>query len=144
MTLSKKYLATALIRGKYKIFNENFITISELNQFDHFMQKEFNNRNLGIVITSDSLNKEDFIIIDGIVIPSEKCCYDVNRLPYEILNILTDDNLIAKFFMELEQKRIKVIENLQEKNVEEEKHAPLILQKSNGKSISNLDAKKNI
>lgn len=40
------------MRAKTKIFHEQFVTISELNQFDSFLQQEFNNRNLDIIITS--------------------------------------------------------------------------------------------
>ena len=111
--LSIGYVAMVLIKEKSQIFGESFITISELNQFCYFMQREFNSKDLGIVITSNNLSREDFNIFGGIVIPSERCCYDVDYIRNDILNILTDENLILKFFTELESRKLKTLENLQ-------------------------------
>ncbi len=58
--LGKEYVALSLIKAKDQFFRERFITISELNQFDHFLQQEFNNRNIDIIITSNTLSSEDF------------------------------------------------------------------------------------
>ena len=111
--LSIGYVAMVLIKEKSQIFGESFITMSELNQFRYFMQKEFNNKDLGIVITYNDLSREDFNIFGGVVIPSERCCYDVDYIRYDILNILTDENLILQFFTELENRKLKNLENLQ-------------------------------
>lgn len=111
--LSIGYVAMVLIKEKSLIFSENFITMSELNQFRYFMQKEFNNKDLDVAITSNDLSREDFNIFGGIVIPSERCCYDVDYIRNDILNILTDENLILQFFTELESRKLKTLENLQ-------------------------------
>lgn len=113
--LSIGYVAMTLIKEKSKIFNENFVTISELNQFCHFMQKEFNNKDLGIAITSN-LSREDFNVFSGIVIPSDRCCYDVDNLPNNIVNILMDQNLILQFFTELERRKLQTLENFYSEN----------------------------
>lgn len=110
--LSIGYLAMVLVEKKSQIFGENFITISELNQFRYFMQKEFNNRDLGIAIVANNLNL-DFNIFGGVVMPSERCCYNVDYVRNDILNILTDDNLILQFFTEIENRKLKTLENLQ-------------------------------
>lgn len=110
--LSIGYLAMALVEKKSQIFGENFITISELNQFSYFMQKEFNNRDLGIAIVANNLNL-DFNIFGGVVMPSERCCYNVDYVRNDILNILTNDNLILQFFTEIENRKLKTLENLQ-------------------------------
>lgn len=111
--LSIGYVAMVFIKEKSQIFGESFITMSELNQFCYFMQREFNNKDLGIAITSNGLSREDFNIFGGVVILSERCCYDVNYIRNDILNILTDENLIFQFFTELESRKLKTLENLQ-------------------------------
>ena len=111
--LSIGYVAMVLIKEKTQIFGESFITMSELNQFRYFMQKEFNNKNLGIAIVSNDLSIEDFNIFCGVVIPSERCCYNVYYIRSDVLNILTDENLILQFFTELENRKLKILENIQ-------------------------------
>ena len=41
--IGEEYVALSLIKIKNQFLGENFITISELNQFEHFLQQEFNN-----------------------------------------------------------------------------------------------------
>lgn len=139
--LSKEYLAAALLKAKYEVFRDSFITVDELNQFNHFIQTEFNKQNLGIVITSNSLSRENFNIIDGVIIPTESCCFDVDRLPSEILSILMDKNLILEFFIELENRKLETLENLQNETTKSEKRKKimsLVLPKISGTGISNL------
>ena len=112
--LSKDYVALALIKAKYNIFNENFATISELNQFQNFMQQEFNKRDLGIAIAYE-VSREDFNIRSGIITISDRCCCDLDTLPTDILNILNDKSLIIEFFISLENKKIETLENIKEK-----------------------------
>ncbi len=88
--LSKEYVAIALIKTKYEIFNEAFITLLELNQFNQFVQQELNNQELGIVITSNDLSRENFNITNGIVMPAEGCWCNLDRLPANIYSILND------------------------------------------------------
>lgn len=141
LMLSKEYLVMALIKAKYKIFSESFITVSELVQFIHFMQKELNNRELSVVITSSNLSREDFNIVGNVIIPSEKCCFDVDRLHDDIKNILNDEKLILQFFIELESRKLKTLEILQTKTSKpctENKLLSLVLPKASGNGISNL------
>ena len=74
------------------------------------MQKEFNERKLGIVIKHD-LCLEDFNIENGIVTITDRCCFNLDRLSNEILNILTDETLILKFFIEIEAKRLEILKS---------------------------------
>ena len=108
--VSTGYIAMALLKTKYEIFNESFITMSELNQFAHFVQREFNNRNLDLVVTYNSLSREDFDIVNGVIVASENCCYDVHRLSIDVLCVLTDKNLFMRFFTELEKEKIITLE----------------------------------
>ena len=55
--LSKDYIALALIKAKYQIFEERFATTSEINQFISFMQEKFNEHELGVEIVYE-LNKK--------------------------------------------------------------------------------------
>lgn len=108
--LSKNYVALALIKAKYEIFNEDFATMSELNRFTLFMQKEFNNRDLGVAIAYD-LDREDFDIIKGrIIMVSDRCCYNLDTLSTNVLSVLTNPDLISQFFINLENDRIQTVE----------------------------------
>lgn len=108
--LSKEYVALALIKAKSQIFNEDFATTSELNQFTSFMQKEFNERELGVAITYE-LDRIDFNVTNGIVTITDKCCLNLDWLPNEILDILTDESLISKFFVKIETRRLELLKS---------------------------------
>ncbi len=111
--LSKEYIAIALIKAKYEIFNEEFITLSEFNQFNHFVQQEFNNQDLGIVISSNDLSRENFNITNGVVMLTENCWCNLDKLPANIYSILSDKNLVSNFLMKLEIEKLKILENVQ-------------------------------
>lgn len=138
--LSQEYVALALIKAKFQIFDESFASTSELNRFTTFMQQEFNKRKLDIVIVH-KLGIEDFSVKNGIVTVTDRCCYDLDRLSDEILGILTDKSLVLKFFMEVEKGRVEILEKLQlqtSKSCTNDKMLSLVLPKKSGKGISNL------
>ena len=137
--LSKEYIALALIKAKFQIFDESFATTSELNQFILFMQQEFNERELGVVITHE-LGIEDFNVKDGVVTVTDRCCFDLDRLPDEILNILTDESLILNFFTKIETRRLEILKSFQPSAAQSStnKMLSLVLPKSDGKGISNI------
>lgn len=112
--LGKEFVALSLIKAKNKIFHENFITMSELDQFEHFLQKEFNNRDLDIVITSNTLSTEGFNIIEGVIMESDTSCFDLNFLPMNVLSILYDTKLIAGFLVQLEKEKIEILKKRSE------------------------------
>lgn len=114
--LSSEYVALALIQAKEQIFHEDFITMSEFIRFSYFLQQEFNNRKLAITVTSNSLSKEDFHIINSIIVKLDECCYNLNILPIEMLDVLCDTNLIVNFFTQMENEKIKTLETVKEKN----------------------------
>ncbi len=133
--LSQEYVALALIKAKFEIFDESFATTSELNQFTTFMQREFNERELGIVIVN-KLGIEDFNVKGGIITVTDRCCYDLRRISDEILDILTDKSLTLKFFMRAEKRKLEILEELQQKNTEsctKDKMMSLVLPKEFGK-----------
>lgn len=111
--LSQEYVALVLIKGKENIFSENFITISELNQFSYYMQKEFNKNGVNVVISTGKFNREDFNIINGIITIKEENVYNLNTVPVDIYKILTDKNLIINFFKQLEEEKITKLNRMQ-------------------------------
>lgn len=113
--LSKEYLALALIEAKNNLFHENFATIAELNQFENFIQQQFTNQKLDIIVYSNNLSKEDFSVVNGVIMLSNNCAYNLDMLSREIYNILTDVNLIVEFFMTLEREKLNKLENIQQK-----------------------------
>lgn len=108
--LGKEYVALSLIKAKDQFFRERFITISELNQFDHFLQQEFNNRNIDIIITSNTLSSEDFNIMGEVIMTSNTCCFNLDLLPINVLTVLYDSNLIVDFLTQLENEKLKILE----------------------------------
>lgn len=108
--LGQEYVAISLIRVKDKIFHEKFITISELNEFCHYLQQEFNNRDLDVIITSNTLSIEDFNIIGDVIIASNNCCINLGFLPMNVLSILSDTNLTKDFLMQFEKEKLEAIE----------------------------------
>lgn len=110
--LDEAYVALALIKSKSQFFHKNFITISELNQFVYFLQQEFNKQNLNIVITSNSLNSEDFNIIGETIMKSNACCFNLDLLSIDILKVLYDTNLIANFWVQLEQEKLETLKKV--------------------------------
>lgn len=112
--LKKDYVALSLIKAKNQFFRERFITISELNQFDHFLQQEFNNRNLDIVITSNTLSSEDFNIMGEVIMTSNTCCLNLDLLPKNVLTVLYDSNLIIDFLTQLENEKLETLERKKE------------------------------
>ena len=109
--LSKEYVAFVLINEKTKIFKENFVTISELNQFTSFMQQEFDRRKLGIVIPHELFVK-DFVVVDDVITISDNCSIDLGKIPIEILNVLMDESLILAFLEKMAIKRLEILLNL--------------------------------
>lgn len=107
--LSKDYVVLALIEAKNQIFHENFVTISELNQFGYFLQKEFNSQNLDVVITFDNLSREDFDVTGDVIMKSNTCSLNLYLLPIKILNILYDIELITNFFIDLKNEKIEML-----------------------------------
>ncbi len=107
--LSKNYLALVLIEFKNKFFQENFTTLSEIGNFSQYLQKEINGRGLDIVIKSDYLSQYDFIIMNGVVIKGESCCYNLELLSDTILNLLYDEDFIINFFTCFENKKIELL-----------------------------------
>lgn len=111
--LSQEYVALVLIKGKENIFNENFITISELNQFSYYMQKEFNKNGVNAVISTGNFDRENFNIINGVITIKKENVYNLNTVPVDIYKILTDKNLIINFFKQLEEEKITKLNRMQ-------------------------------
>lgn len=114
--LQNDYTAVALIEVKNKIFNENFITLSDFNQFNLSVQQEFHNRGLDVVVASGFLSKNDFIIINGIIMLRDECSCNIDRLSTDISTVLRDSEFITNFFIQQESDKLKALEQVQPKN----------------------------
>ncbi len=126
--LPNEYVALALIKAKFQIFNENFATTSELNQFRLFMKQEFNKRKLGIEITHEL--GIYFNVKGDVVTVTDSCCLDLDRLPNEILDILTNESLILEFFVKVETRRLEILKSFSK--------APLSAEASTNKQLTRV------
>ncbi len=133
--LSNDYVVLALIKAKYQIFYENFVTTTELNQFTVFMQQEFNAREFGVVIISE-LSRENFNVKNDIITVTDECCIDLDILPDKLMDVLTNESLILEFFIKIETRRLEILNNhLKTAEVSTSKKLSHVLQKSNDKGI---------
>ena len=108
--IGEEYVALSLIKIKNQFLDENFITISELNQFEHFLQQEFNNNFLNVLITSNGLNDEDFTIMGEVIMISNTCSLNIDLLPITVLKILYNSDLIINFLQQLENEKKEKLE----------------------------------
>lgn len=118
--LPQEYVALVLIEAKEKMFVESFVTTSELNQFSHYMQKEFNKNGVNTIISTGKFNKDNFDILNGIIIMKDKCDYNLDIIPVNILEVLTDNKLIINFLKQLEEEKVTKLNEI-ELNREKEK-----------------------
>lgn len=138
--LSQGYVALALIKRKSQIFGENFATMSELNQFTNFIQKKFNEQELGIAIVH-KLDRNYYNVRDGIITVTDICRDDLDFLSSKISDILTNESLFLEFYMKLEKRRIKILEKFQmetSKTCTKDKTLSLSLLKKSSKGIYKL------
>lgn len=114
--------------------------MSELNQFTNFIQRKFNEQELGVAIVNE-LDRDYFNVRNRIITVTDKCRDDLDMLPSKISNILTDESLFFEFFMRLEKRRIEILESFQvetSKPCTKDKTLSLVLPKASNKGISNL------
>lgn len=114
--ISLEYIALALIEAKYEFFREDFITRSELNRFRSYIQRFFNENGFGFAITGNHLTREDFVVANGVIKVTERCCYDLNHLPTKAEKVLKDTNFILQFFLQLETEKLETLKQIQIEN----------------------------
>lgn len=114
--ISLNYIALALIEAKYEFFREDFITSQELNRFRSYIQRFFIENGFGLAIVDNELTREDFIVANGVIKVTERCCYDLKRLPTKVENVLRDTNLILQFFVQLETEKLETLKQIQMEN----------------------------
>ena len=61
------------------------------------------------MITSNTLNSEDFNIMGEVIMTSDACCFNLDMLPVNILTVLYDSNLIVDFLMQLESRKLETL-----------------------------------
>ena len=116
MLLDREYVALALLKAKYELFNEDFATLSELNQFIQFMQKKFTDQMLGISISSNRLDIDVFDTTRGVVTLTGRGYYNLEGLHDNVLKILTDKKLIIECFIKIAKERLKDLKRYELKN----------------------------
>ena len=64
------------------------------------------------MITYEILSKENFDILGEVIKKSNNCFLKLDAISQDILTILYNDDLFINFFMQLEQKKIKILEKV--------------------------------
>lgn len=113
--LRKEWIAVALAQAKKKILGEDFVSILELNQFSKFLQTEFNNKKLNIIITRDLPNSEGFEIKDGIIVVPRT--WNICLLSEDYQSILSNEQLFIDFFIAFENKKIERLKESKRKKL---------------------------
>lgn len=115
--ISRDYVALALIMAKRQVLYENYITIEELNEFERYLQNIFNEKGLNILVLFNSLNKNDFIIYNDVILKSEDCSINFSDAPIELIYIFYDTNLFIDFYIRFEENKLANLHELKEENI---------------------------
>ena len=112
MFLSGEYVAVALIHFKNECFGESFVTMNEYHRFVHYLQQEFNQREKDIVIVSWDFAKEDFTILNVVILTTTTWRYQLERVATPIRKVLMDRSLFTQFFRMLEIEKIEELRKM--------------------------------
>ena len=115
--ISRDYVALALIMAKRQVLYENFITIEELNEFERYLQNIFNEKGLNILVLFNSLNKNDFIVCNDVILKSDDCSINFSDAPIELISIFYDTNLFIDFYIRYEENKLANLNELKEENI---------------------------
>lgn len=115
--ISRDYVALALIMAKRQVLYENYITIEELNEFERYLQNIFNEKGLNILVLFNSLNKNDFIIYNDVILKSDDCSINFSDAPIELIYIFYDTNLFIDFYIRFEENKLANLHELKEENI---------------------------
>ena len=115
--ISRDYVALALIMAKRQVLYENYITIEELNEFERYLQNIFNEKGLNILVLFNSLNKNDFIVCNDVILKSDDCSINFSDAPIELISIFYDTNLFIDFYIRFEENILSNLHELKEENI---------------------------
>ena len=115
--ISRDYVALALIMAKRQVLYENFITIEELNEFERYLQNIFNEKGLNILVLFNTLNKNDFIVCNDVILKSDDCSINFSDAPIELISIFYDTNLFIDFYIRFEENILSNLHELKEENI---------------------------
>ena len=115
--ISRDYVALALIMAKRQFLYENFITFEELNEFERYLQNIFNEKGLNILVLFNTLNKNDFIVCNDVIIKSDDCSINFSDVPIELISIFYDTNLFIDFYIRFEENKLANLNELKEENI---------------------------
>lgn len=115
--ISRDYVALALIMAKRQVLYENYITIEELNEFERYLQNIFNEKGLNILVLFNSLNKNDFIVCNDVILKSDDCSINFSDAPIEFISIFYDKNLFIDFYIRFEENKLANLNELKEENI---------------------------
>lgn len=115
--ISRDYVALALIMAKRQVLYENFITFEELNEFERYLQNTFNEKGLNVLVLFNTLNKNDFIVCNDVILKSDDCSINFSDAPIELISIFYDTNLFIDFYIKFEENRLTNLNELKEENI---------------------------
>ena len=115
--ISRDYVALALIIAKRQVLYENYITIEELNEFERYLQNIFNEKGLNIIVLFNSLNKNDFIIYNDVILKSDDCSINFSDVPIELISIFYDTDIFIDFYIRYEENKLANLHELKEENI---------------------------
>ena len=115
--ISRDYVAPALIMAKRQVLYENYITIEELNEFERYLQNIFNEKGLNILVLFNTLNRNDFIVYNDVILKSDDCSINFTDAPIELISILYDTNLFIDFYIRFEENKLANLNELKEENI---------------------------
>ena len=115
--ISRDYVALALIMAKRQVLYENYITIDELNEFERYLQNIFNEKGLNILVLFNTLNKNDFIVCNDVILKSDDCSINFSDAPIELISIFYDTNLFIDFYIRFEENKLANLNELKEENI---------------------------
>lgn len=115
--VNREYVALALLMIKNQLFYESFITLEELTEFQRYLQNIFNEKGLNILVLSNTLSKNDFIVYNDIIIKSEDCSINFSNAPIELISLFYNPNLFIDFYIKLEENKLANLNEFKEENI---------------------------
>ena len=115
--ISRDYVALALIMAKRQVLYENFITFDELNEFERYLQNIFNQKGLNILVLFNTLNKNDFIVCNDVILKSNYCSINFSDAPIELISIFCDTDIFIDFYIRYEEIKLANLNELKEENI---------------------------
>ena len=100
-----------------QVLYKNFITIEELNEFERYLQKIFNEKGLKILVLFNTVNKNDFIVYNDVILKSDDCSINFSGAPIELIFIFYDIDIFIDFYIRYKENKLVNLNELKEENI---------------------------